>query len=244
MFAKGSFCHRGRRPGWRTQGARFPAAAMSRRAEGPVAPRGSARRLERQGRFTQRFPQSPATLSRRTSRLTRGARDPRHEARCTEPALIRVSGFVEVACAAPRDEQIKEGRSKGKTLPFDLDCRGFPGPGPQRLAARSFARCAKGGQWPAPTLHLRQRPARVFALRAKGRTAVRPYRSTSERPLSRVRAARKGGQWPAPTGSAWGPSRFVILSERNESKDLRLSGDGREREPLQEGAEPRHCPYW
>ena len=65
---------------------------------------------------------------------------------------------------------------------------------------------------------LRVRPPRVFGLRPKGRTAVRPYRSAcGSLPSACSRCARRGGQWPAPTG------------------DLR--------ERFQLGAGPRLCPF-
>ena len=157
MFAKGPFCHG--RAADTGKKARSSATEMPRSAKGSVAPRGRARRRERQGRFTRRFP-----------RWAHGAGASSGGIRCTEPALIRARGFVEVACAVPQSEQIMEGRPEGKTLPSGLDCRGFPR---SRHAFSGFAR--RGAQQCAPTVRPAGRSPSRFRAAREGRAMARPY---------------------------------------------------------------------
>ena len=181
----------------------------------PTAGRGTAPARPRPGRGP--VAGGPAAGFPQAGPSRRGALDREQvHGTCTNPQ----GGFVEVACAVTRGEQIIKGRTEGKTLPSVLDCRGFTRSRPAAPHGLRF-RASRGGRAMArpyvPTAgtsrfgagprdcpfleclpflkvprrarilrlaalaqddNLGQRPACVFGLRPKGRTAVRPYRSS------------------------------------------------------------------
>ena len=159
----------------------------------------------------------PNATSSRSGRTARGAglpsgwharpARPSTKSRCTEPALIRGSGFVEVACAAPRGERTMESRTEGNTLPSVLDCRGLSRSRPAALPLPEGPPVLEG----PPT---REDPSTPLA----SLTALRMTSTESAPRWSRVRAACEGRAMARPYGFdlrkclRLGPARGVAPS--------------------------------